>query len=895
MADPILSSLSLTKLSRQYTVFERDQVLTSDQLNSVTDYLNDQARLTRVELLGVGIVAGLQVSHVAASNRITVRKGIGITTDGDLLLLPTDTVYDRFKPYDQTAPRYNPFYVNDVMLPVHELVPEGTDDDRAKPLSAHPGPVTDAVVVMLMESYQFDPDVCSGTDCDNLGQTAIDNPRLLVILRQDIDPLLSKPTTTSEAASGLPEFHVSRPKISPTSVSSTAGLTKAYLDACNGIHGKLVAQLGTLHDLLPALTNELFRDNPTGSWTDSLTKHNDRFSSATEGLGVQYYYDFLKDVVDTWNEMREALFLDDSVLCPDLNAFPKHLLLGALKAPTQARTGFYSSPLVGDSRTHRQHARFLAQKLDTLIRHFKLTTSPTMKILVTPSRGEAASLEERAIPYYYDFEASVHRQWNFRFAKRGASTSNFGYWASKYSDQELALNPLTGQIGRYDFFRIEGHLGRKVTEVKNEIQALVNTHNLPFLVRTVLLHHDRGKLLGTPLVRYGDLHRLHYLLRNEVAMNLGDSTRFNEQFKIGVGKQFEGQPIVDTSNDKHLQVQKAINNVLPAMAKKRYADYSNDATWKATFPQVVTAATEYKRELGEFVRTDVPTPFDSVVISNHPAWLDWLDALIKKKDEQEDDKLLLGNFVGAHPGFEHCGGVARGGTFVLVYDDSGQVIHDFALPYSWPETAEEEPDQPDLKPPEFRDPRIIHSIKLRPNLDSLISSHFREKIEPSLNTKLDIQKDYFKFFRDSVGAFTDIVKPANPILDRPVRNVADELLGLTMDDIRTRTSQIEQLRNIAARPDVTEKQREASRNRIETMEADLAKSVVNATLYIADAKLDIAPGSDGGKALELIGSSAGTISSTAAKGQLQQGFLKVESSAEGSHKVAVGNLMKIVR
>ena len=40
-------NLSLAELSHQYTVFERNQVLSDVQLNGVTDYLNDQDRLSR--------------------------------------------------------------------------------------------------------------------------------------------------------------------------------------------------------------------------------------------------------------------------------------------------------------------------------------------------------------------------------------------------------------------------------------------------------------------------------------------------------------------------------------------------------------------------------------------------------------------------------------------------------------------------------------------------------------------------------------------------------------------------------------------------------------------------------------------------------------------------------
>src|SRR6266850_6639765 len=95
---------SLDDISTGYSVFEKDQVLTHEQLNSVASYLDDQGRLTRVYLLGVGVVCGLRPSLEGDTVKIT--KGVGVTTDGDLLRLAADTVFDQFKAYDESAPKY---------------------------------------------------------------------------------------------------------------------------------------------------------------------------------------------------------------------------------------------------------------------------------------------------------------------------------------------------------------------------------------------------------------------------------------------------------------------------------------------------------------------------------------------------------------------------------------------------------------------------------------------------------------------------------------------------------------------------------------------------------------------------------------------------------------------
>src|SRR5438445_188794 len=178
------TSMSLDKIETGFTVFETDQVLTPGQLNSVADYLDDQERLTRVALLGVGIACGLWPSLQAGSVRLS--HGVGTTTDGDLLFMPGATVYDRYKPYDSSAPKYPPFYPGgETMITAYELVLAGESDSRAQPLSgfaaAEGRALESMAAVLYVESYLHDQDLCTATDCDNRGKDWIHATRLLLV------------------------------------------------------------------------------------------------------------------------------------------------------------------------------------------------------------------------------------------------------------------------------------------------------------------------------------------------------------------------------------------------------------------------------------------------------------------------------------------------------------------------------------------------------------------------------------------------------------------------------------------------------------------------------------------------------------------------------------------
>jgi hypothetical protein len=240
MADPLQVLSSLETLADHYTVFEPDQVLTHGQLNSVSDFWGDQVRLSRVALSGVGLVSGLHVSREGTGVRVT--RGFGVSTDGDLMVLAADTLYDRFRPYDTTAPVYRLFYRGTAadgsptdMITLQELVPVGESDVLAQPLSALPAPLTDRAVLMLMESVVNDPDMCSGTDCDNLGRDALHRVRLLLIRRSDAQSLLDRLPLrpASEAAQALPSVAMRRPALG-RDIVNTALLAARYRDSARG-------------------------------------------------------------------------------------------------------------------------------------------------------------------------------------------------------------------------------------------------------------------------------------------------------------------------------------------------------------------------------------------------------------------------------------------------------------------------------------------------------------------------------------------------------------------------------------------------------------------------------------------------------------------------------------
>jgi hypothetical protein len=901
---------SLAKISTSHAVFEPDQVLTHGQLNGITDYLDDQQRLTRVELLGVGIVDGLRVD--GTGGKVAVSKGVGVTTDGDLLVLTGDAVFDRFKAYGEKAPRYAPLYNGGTMRKAYELVREGESDTLAQPLAQLPAPgLAGMVAMMLMESYEADQDLCTSTDCDNQGRDAIHTIRLLLIPRSEASALQTALATVAQSAKKLPRLHADRPALGGA-ITTIGALAALYRDACGNTHSGLSKALGELHQQLPALTLELFGKDPGPGWVTLLNNHQATFKNSSNG--IQYYYDFLKDLVETWNALRDALLDSDFVLCPNLAAFPKHVLLGDLADARQSRTGFYPSPLTGGGRQHLDHAAFLARKLHVLINTFA-PPAATPDIRVTPSRGESESLEYRAIPYYYetDSQLPILHAWNWRQEKRGSSGELSGYRAKELGASATVQELLSCQIGQYDFFRIEGHLGQDLDTVMDKLEAEVANHNLPFVLRAVLLHNNRDKLKRKPTKRYYDLHRMHRLLRMDVAATLDDGRDMGTALHAKIGEAINNGSVPDTmentktldlSDNLRKELESAVGNTASVLGAKSYVDYRQQAaksekTWKSDYRMAVDASSKYKRTFGNVLRTDHSTAFDTLVSDSRVRWLDWLDLLIQDKDERADDRLLFASFLKEHPGIEHFGGVLRGGTFVVVYDDNAKVVADFMLPYACLDSGEDEPEQePELTLPPYKAKDFYQfgyqvipplDLRLQKQLDS-----FELKIQPKWQAEIKLQDQYLQKSLDLYGKAVKGAQIVVPGIEVGVSDIKDRTAGYYAGNIARESARLDQIRDTIHDPETPDEVRTQMQKEQVEVEMKIAEAVGAASQYVASANIDVAKGSDGEKVLGVISQGAGKVTGTMAREVAGQG-LKDALNKQGVGDVQKGAIDKIAK
>lgn len=100
----------LNNVTTQYRKFNENQALTEGQLNEFIDYFEDQDRMSRTRLSGVGLACGFESIYLSPLSlsgseilmeelpqmqkldlvdydSVVISQGAGVTTDGDIITL----------------------------------------------------------------------------------------------------------------------------------------------------------------------------------------------------------------------------------------------------------------------------------------------------------------------------------------------------------------------------------------------------------------------------------------------------------------------------------------------------------------------------------------------------------------------------------------------------------------------------------------------------------------------------------------------------------------------------------------------------------------------------------------------------------------------------------------
>lgn len=509
--------IKLSDISIQYRKFSKGQYIEHTQFNEFLDFFEDQDRLSRVMLQGVGIVCGFKPKIFYKDrglSSIQLSQGVAITTDGDLLTLNNTSkiseelyvgdlktinieskVYTHFKAYDNFKVNYPAFYdENDDQIQLWELATAQEVTSDFNPINGLSN-LEDKYLLLYLESYEKEVRPCRGVDCDNHGIQQIRNLKVLVTTAQGINYILAKdnvqphPLFIEDVLGEIKQERVILERLILEQGSkrkfSSFDLKKLYTDVLerNGYGEGVFKKIYEISKMMGL------------SVADYLTFKSVLEDCLDQKYGFQYAYDVVKYLMDTYSEIIKLLPKTFAQDLPDFASFPKHIMLGKLGLETQldsSRHQFYYSPVLDDKK-ERQKVKTLINRFNQQVENFKYTfdVEEEAQVKITPSQ-KLNSLGNKAIPFYYQVTEDFLKAWNFDKTIHRSFKNNLAYNADLFSQDIQIQKPLEFNIDQNGFYNIEGHQGMDYKDAFAQIKQIRDEKQLGFDI--MLLSFD--ELIG---------------------------------------------------------------------------------------------------------------------------------------------------------------------------------------------------------------------------------------------------------------------------------------------------------------------------------------------------------------------------------------------------------------
>lgn len=722
----------MSQIIPTYPIFEGSQVLTSDQLNQLSAYLDQQNRLTRSKLIGIGIVCGLQVQPLPGEVKIS--KGLGITSEGFLIQIGTDFLGTHYRPY--TLPEtvtYKPFGHPTQNVKLWEMLSEKPDDEtEVKKLNSPANFLNDKYVLLFLEIFDRDLKSCLGNSCDDKGKDRIFSLRRLLITKADLDMILPSKTLNVSGAfsgeSGLKAFRLKKPIFDPSKAESNQInlFVRHYQDTIlETVNPGFWDQLKKGYTVFEPILGKSFSyanpfDNAAISSKISLLQTS--LTTAPANIkGIQYLWDFFKELALAWEEFLDAghsLWYS----CPtDPSLFPLHLMLGKAKTATAEefytyRHGFVQPPIFNEQKllkeTVAQRYSRLVLMIETLeldlIRNPKPAQFP---VKITPSKEKMGPLGHRSLPYYYNLKSKGTLGSWFSLEKTWKDPGSKNLWSAdrdevlSYDNQPdtpkpkgtFLESPLHYDLEDYPFLRIEGHLDQELEKAKTAIEKLIKDFNLPIHLET--LHMDAGGTLEDKNCGWHDLQEEYAQHRFQLVGMMRDLKEILSFLRDMNKKYGEKEELFDKKVEE--QVMKyfelfeswagALEECLENMDWQKFQD---------AYKKILQTLLDVLLIQFKFLdNIDIPEKeseknlelYNGLLARVSPILYRILDLFYFTKIQrlylsyvnrvaQLQNSRKFSEYLKKNPGLVHEAGVYRDGTFFLLYlQSTGRVIGDFSM------------------------------------------------------------------------------------------------------------------------------------------------------------------------------------------------------------------------
>ena len=685
--------------AKVYPKFVPDQLLTSDDLNFLFGYLDEQGRLTRTNLLGIGIVCGLQATASADGSSVTISKGCGVTSEGYLINFE-ETTFTGFISYNALRPRYyDGFFTSGTGtrtqdMALWELKQTATDPD-ATHLSKDF--LADKLVLLFAELLEEQNKNCNVDSCDDKGGRVMVTIRPLLVDKASLDKFnKSAQCLPAKNFQELPGISMPRWNVPNTSPVTTADIIGAYLDVLSPTFiNQVKAALAGLYNIVKAqpCIADGFSADPFGNVATDFAFLNNGNITAAQAIHIQYYYDFFSDLVQAY---RELCAKGSGILCmncvPDASLFPRHLLLGILFPSAEilnkpVRHHFVYS-LLFDQRHSIGEITALFRRLVAIYTN-RMIPAPVVAqndgIGITPSILGKEALSEKAIPYYYKINSGtnvLYKLWNPVKASQGKAATILSYNAASYTPPvpDTVLNPLKYDIEPYNFLRVEGHIGKNYKTVLQNILNQKEQNRLPFDVIVLRTGNPQLDNLEDAVKEcyIKDLETSYAIVKREweaiigqtiefLDDNMKDARRLLQEYMVGsdiIGNYMKDLHAGKTYMDVHITLSQFIETYNSFIVL--FERIERESTMLRGYLTEVIANPRYT-ESDRNMAEDLVDHFDQVALSCKKGSFRAIYQEFVRRSEEMYRNVFFGNYAAKNPGLQHKAGVPVGGTLVLVY------------------------------------------------------------------------------------------------------------------------------------------------------------------------------------------------------------------------------------
>lgn len=661
-----------------YPVFEADQVLSQKELNLVVSHLEEQDRITRKNLTGLGIVCGLELSF-PTSNTVKIACGTAVTSLGFQINWKEKTL-THYHDFEISEQFLNPDYIREPYLnnifkyaaqyePIKncpELLESDSNLVDKKPIPNNF--FNDKVVILFLEVTLIDQKNCVTTNCDDKGKRIEFNLRPLVIPINEFTKGLMQENKAPEIYSKLtfPRYNVPFQNI-VTGTQVLDGFKKVYNDA--SVLGISNAIANVYDDFKSVLTVE----SSFSVLENSKTKIDATVNIYKTSTNVQYIWDWISDIVQAYNEIIAFQEICPTVCCVNESLFPFHVVLGG----NSVYANSFRTPFIKTLNATKKEEKKL-QKLTLLFERLAhILNSFTVQngiIKVTPSYYGDIFLSKKAIPFYYSTILDLNKKWNPELTTKGLNDNILSYHSTLagYTNKISVQKPLLFDIEPYNFFRIEGIAGMNYKKAIKDLNLIRDSYNLPFKITAlnavdyVNKDVDILKFDG----RWDDLETDYDLARKRVY----NITEFVIKWMDLRRSALASNNIMTTQNiDNFKNILAQLKNLLTNDLKEFLPNYKSfyeifkQLNYVFLFhrwciqlfnPQLSTLAEDLIDRMDDINELFLDDPFTVI----------YEEANIRWQKTYKD--LFFSTFLKKHPGLEHKAGVTKGGTFVLVYVDT---------------------------------------------------------------------------------------------------------------------------------------------------------------------------------------------------------------------------------